>query len=71
VNAQARTVPRAFGECRVAAGAAAVLFLAYLLWGTALQATQHQHALATELQQEWGTRHGARPVATSPSCAPH
>ena len=66
-----RTLFRVFGECCVTAGAVVLLFLAYLLWGTALQATQHQHALATELQQEWGTRHGARPVATSPSCAPH
>jgi len=57
-----RTVLRAFGECCVTAGAAVMLFLAYLVWGTALQASQHQHAFATQLQQEWGTGHGARPV---------
>jgi sortase A len=58
-----RTVLRAFGECCVTAGAVVVLFLAYLLWGTALQASQHQHAFASQLQREWGTRRDARPVA--------
>jgi sortase A len=48
-----RTVLRVFGECCVTAGAVVVLFLAYLLWGTAWQATQDQHAYAAELQREW------------------
>ncbi len=51
-----RTVFRVFGECCVTAGAVVVLFLVYLIWGTALQASQHQHAFATQLQREWGTR---------------
>src|SRR6266516_5933057 len=58
-----RTVLRVFGECCVTAGAVVVLFLAYLLWGTAQQASQHQHAFASQLQREWGAHRGARPPA--------
>src|SRR5215813_2326682 len=52
-----RTLVRVFGECCVTAGAVVLLFLAYLLWGTALQASQQQHAFADQLQQEWRARH--------------
>jgi sortase A len=58
-----RIALRAFGEGCVTAGAVVVLFLAYLLWGTAQQASQHQHAFASQLQQEWGGHRGAGPVA--------
>src|SRR6266487_542129 len=58
-----RTVLRAFGEGCVTAGAVVVLFLAYLLWGTAEQASQHQHAFASQLQREWGAHRGTRPAA--------
>src|SRR5215475_10809228 len=58
-----RTVLRVCGECCVTAGVVVVLFLAYLLWGTAQQASQHQHALASQLQREWEGHRGARPVA--------
>ena len=47
-----RTVLRGLGESCVTAGAVVVLFLAYLLWGTAQQASQHQHAFASQLQRE-------------------
>jgi sortase A len=60
-----RTVLRVFGECCVTAGAVVLLFLTYLLWGTALQASQHQHAFATQLQREWRTPRDVRPAATS------
>jgi sortase A len=52
-----RTVLRVFGECCVTAGAVVLLFLVYLLLGTALQASQHQHAFAAQLQREWRTQH--------------
>jgi sortase A len=56
---------RVFGECCVTAGAIVLLFLSYLLWGTALQASQHQHAFATQLQREWRTPHrDVTPAAT-------
>jgi sortase A len=58
-----RIALRAFGEGCVTAGAVVVLFLAYLLGGTAQQASQHQHAFASQLQREWGAHRGARPVA--------
>ena len=57
-----RIVLRAIGECCVTAGAAVVLFLAYLVWGTAQEASQHQHAFATQLHREWGAHRAARPV---------
>lgn len=61
-----RTVLRAFGECCVTVGVIVLLFLAYLLWGTALQASQHQHAFASQLQREWRDPHrGVKPVAAS------
>jgi sortase A len=60
-----RTVLRIFGECCVTAGAVVLLFLAYLLWGTALQASQHQHAFATQLQREWRTHHDVKPVTAA------
>lgn len=44
---------RGIGECFLTAGAVLLLFLAYLLLGTAIQAGQHQHAFASQLQREW------------------
>ena len=58
-----RTALRAFGEGCITAGAVVVLFLAYLLWGTGQQASQHQHAFASQLQREWGIHRGAGPAA--------
>jgi sortase A len=57
-----RSVLLAFGECCVTAGVVVVLFLAYLLWGTALQTSQHQHAFASQLEREWQTDGGTKPV---------
>lgn len=48
-----RTALRAFGEICVTAGAVVLIFLAYLLWGTALQASQQQRAFASQLEREW------------------
>ncbi len=48
-----RTVLRVFGECSLTAGAIVVLFGAYLIWGTALQAAQHQRAFTAQLQRQW------------------
>src|SRR6266516_7426285 len=59
-----RTVLRVFGECCVTAGAIVLLFLAYLLWGTALATSAHQHAFATQLQRQWQTHHDVRPAVT-------
>ena len=58
-----RIALRAFGEGCVTAGAVVVLFLAYLLWGTAQQASQHQHAFASQLHRQWGADRNAKPVA--------
>src|SRR2546430_4353179 len=59
-----RTVLRVFGECCVTAGAIVLLFLAYLLWGTALATSAHQHAFATQLQRQWQTHRDVRPATT-------
>ena len=59
-----RTVLRVFGECSVTAGAIVLLFLAYLLWGTALATGAHQHAFATQLQQQWQIHREAKPATT-------
>src|SRR5262249_53526107 len=60
-----RTALGAFGECVGTDGGVVVLFLAYLLWGSARQASQHQPAFAGQLQREWGAHRGARPVAVT------
>lgn len=61
-----RTVIRGFGEVLVTIGALVLLFVAYLVWGTALRASDAQHQLSSELNNEWpaGTSAGggaARP----------
>ena len=50
-----RIVLRVFGECCLTTGVIVLLFLAYLLWGTAAATSAHQHAFATQLQREWRT----------------
>lgn len=61
-----RTALRSFGELCLTAGVVVLLFLAYLVWGTAWQAGQHQHAFARELQREWAApARGGRPFAVS------
>jgi len=59
-----RTALRVFGECCLTAGAIVLLFLAYLLWGTAAATSAHQHAFATQLQRQWRTHRDAEPVIT-------
>jgi LPXTG-site transpeptidase (sortase) family protein len=48
-----RTVIRGFGELLVTTGALVLLFVAYLIWGTALRAGDAQHQLSNELNNEW------------------
>jgi sortase A len=48
-----RTVIRGFGELLVTTGALVLLFVAYLVWGTALRAGDAQHQLSNELNNEW------------------
>jgi sortase A len=59
-----RTVLRVFGECCLTAGAVVLLFLAYLVWGTALATSQHQHAFATQLQRQWRAHRDVTPATT-------
>jgi sortase A len=57
-----RTVIRGVGELLVTAGVLVLLFVAYLMWGTALRAGSAQHQLSNELNQQWagGTGSGGR-----------
>jgi sortase A len=48
-----RTVIRGFGELLLTLGAVVLLFVAYLLWGTALRASSAQHQLSSELNHDW------------------
>jgi sortase A len=54
-----RTVFRGFGELCLTAGVILLLFIAYLLWGTAWQASNAQHSLSDQLNQEWSHRGGS------------
>jgi sortase A len=63
-----RTVIRGLGELLVTLGVVVLLFVAYLMWGTALRASSAQHQLSQELNQQWagssagGGRAAARPA---------
>jgi sortase A len=48
-----RAFVRGFGEFCLTAGAILLLFIAYLLWGTAWRASSAQDAFAGELNQQW------------------
>jgi sortase A len=48
-----RTIIRGVGELLVTLGAVVLLFVAYLMWGTALRASNAQHQLSSELNQQW------------------
>jgi sortase A len=63
-----RTVIRGLGELLVTVGAVVLLFVAYLLWGTALRAGDAQHQLSGELNQQWAgsSGHGAGRAALPP-----
>jgi sortase A len=50
-----RTVIRGLGELLVTLGAVVLLFVAYLMWGTALRASSAQHQLSNELNQQWAS----------------
>ena len=41
------------GELLVTVGAVVLLFVAYLMWGTALRASDAQHQLSSELNHQW------------------
>ena len=63
-----RTVIRGLGELLVTAGVVVLLFVAYLMWGTALRAGDAQHQLSGQLNQQWasGAGGGAGRAARSP-----
>jgi sortase A len=48
-----RSIFRGFGELCVTAGVILLLYVAYLLWGTAWQAGNAQRSLAGELNRQW------------------
>jgi sortase A len=48
-----RQVIRAAGEIFLTFGVIGLLFISYLIWGTALRADSAQHQLSNELNQEW------------------
>jgi sortase A len=48
-----RTLIRGFGELCLTAGVVMLLFIAYLFWGTAWQASNAQHAFANQLNKQW------------------
>lgn len=50
-----RTIIRGMGELLVTLGAVVLLFVAYLMWGTALRASSAQHQLSSELNQQWAS----------------
>jgi sortase A len=48
-----RNLIRGFGELCLTAGVVMLLFIAYLFWGTAWQASSAQHAFASQLNKQW------------------
>ena len=48
-----RQVIRAAGEIFLTFGVIGLLFISYLIWGTALRADSAQRQLSNELNQEW------------------
>jgi sortase A len=48
-----RQVIRAAGEIFLTVGVIGLLFISYLIWGTALRAESAQRQLSSELNQEW------------------
>jgi sortase A len=48
-----RHVTRTAGEIFLTFGVIGLLFIGYLIWGTALRADSAQHQLSSELNQEW------------------
>jgi sortase A len=49
-----RQVIRTAGEIFLTFGVIGLLFISYLIWGTALRASSAQRQLSNELNQEWG-----------------
>jgi sortase A len=48
-----RSIFRGFGELCLTAGVVLLLYIAYLIWGTAWQASNAQRSLADQLNQQW------------------
>jgi sortase A len=59
-----RGLIRGFGEVCLTVGGILLLFIAYLVWGTAWQASNAQHAFADQLSRQWA-RSGS-PSSPSP-----
>lgn len=64
-----RTVIHGLGQLLVTIGAMTLLFVAYLIWGTALRAGDAQHQLSNELNNEWPAA-GAAGHAGAPAPRP-
>ena len=62
-----RTVIRGLSELLVTLGAVVLLFVAYLLWGTALRASSAQHQLSSELNQQWASVNARGHTAIRPA----
>lgn len=65
-----RTVIRGFGELLLTLGAVVLLFVAYLIWGTALRASSAQQQLSNELNHEWASA-GVGSAAALPARPEH
>ena len=59
-----RHVTRTAGEIFLTVGVIGLLFISYLIWGTALQAHSAQRQLSNELNQQWSQRPGGAPGAS-------
>ncbi len=55
-----RSLLRGFGELCLTLGLVVLLFVAYLIWGTGLQASRAQHAFANDLNRQWRSAHHSR-----------
>ena len=62
-----RTVIRGLGELLITLGAVVLLFVAYLMWGTALRASSAQHQLSQELNQQWASVRAGGHAADRPA----
>lgn len=62
-----RIAVRGLGELLVTLGALVLLFVVYLMWGTALRASSAQHQLSGELNQQWASVNAGGHTAGRPA----
>jgi sortase A len=65
-----RTILRGTGKALITAGVLVLLFVAYELWGTNIIASNHQHALRQQFNQELHSRAVATTPTTTSTTAP-